>query len=72
MLLQEELGDITREQRKALQTCRRGTVRAFRIIDEALALGSEGETQKMPEPAEAPPRPAKNADVNAPSGEPGK
>ncbi len=41
MLLQDELGGLTRDQRKALQTCRRGTLRAFRIIDDALTLRSE-------------------------------
>lgn len=35
MLLDEELGPTTAEQRRALQTCRRGTLRAFRVLDEA-------------------------------------
>jgi hypothetical protein len=43
MLLQEELGDLTKDQRKALQTCRRGTLRAFRIIEETLAVRKEEE-----------------------------
>lgn len=43
MLLQEELGDLTKDQRKALQTCRRGTLRAFRIIEETLAIRKEEE-----------------------------
>ncbi len=38
MLLEEELGEINVEQRKALQTCRRGLLRVFRLIDEALDL----------------------------------
>lgn len=51
MLLQEELGDVTDEQRKALQTCRRGTLRAFRIIDDTLALapGAVHESGPVPE-----------------------
>ncbi len=60
MLLQEELGDITREQRKALQTCRRGTLRAFRIIDEALVTGHEGDTHKRPGSVEAASRAVQN------------
>jgi len=38
MLLQEELGDLTDEQRTAVTTCRRGVLRAFRVIDEALNI----------------------------------
>ncbi|MFO7976168.1 MAG: PAS domain S-box protein [Candidatus Hydrogenedentota bacterium] len=48
MLLQEELGDLNKDQRKALQTCRRGTLRAFRIIDETLALRQEEEPEPAP------------------------
>lgn len=36
MLLNDEFGAITPEQRKPLQSCRRTTVRVFRLIDEAL------------------------------------
>lgn len=35
MLLDEELGDITEEQRKALQTCRRSATRMFKFMSEA-------------------------------------
>jgi len=38
MLLDEELGEVNTDQRKALQTCRRGLLRVFRLIDEALDL----------------------------------
>jgi signal transduction histidine kinase len=38
MLLEEELGEVNTGQRKALQTCRRGLLRVFRLIDEALDL----------------------------------
>ncbi|MCC6487504.1 MAG: PAS domain S-box protein [Candidatus Hydrogenedentes bacterium] len=38
MLLEEELGEINADQRKALQTCRRGLLRVFKLIDEALDL----------------------------------
>ncbi|HOF41733.1 MAG TPA: PAS domain S-box protein [Candidatus Hydrogenedentes bacterium] len=76
MLLQEELGDITREQRKALQTCRRGTVRAFRIIDEALVTGHEGDAHKKSAAGDTAPRAVENperpADARAPAGSPGE
>jgi PAS domain S-box-containing protein len=38
MLLDGELGDVTSEQRTALQACRRTALRAFDLIDEALDL----------------------------------
>ncbi|MCL4694256.1 MAG: PAS domain S-box protein [Candidatus Hydrogenedentes bacterium] len=38
MMLDEELGEVNAEQRKALQTCRRGLLRVFRLIEEALDL----------------------------------
>jgi PAS domain S-box-containing protein len=38
MLLQEELGEINVDQQSALQTCRRATLRVFRVVDEALSL----------------------------------
>jgi len=38
MMLEEELGEVNVEQRRALQTCRRGLLRVFRLIDEALDL----------------------------------
>jgi PAS domain S-box-containing protein len=36
MLLEEELGDVSAAQRKALQACRRATLRSFRLVDDAL------------------------------------
>lgn len=36
MLLNEELGDLNPDQRKALQTCRRGIMRAFRAIEQSV------------------------------------
>ncbi|MDX9972345.1 MAG: PAS domain S-box protein [FCB group bacterium] len=38
MLLQEELGELNVDQHNALQTCRRATLRVFRVVDEALTL----------------------------------
>ena len=38
MLLEEDLGEINADQRRALQTCRRGLLRVFKLIDEALDL----------------------------------
>lgn len=48
MLNDEELGEVTFEQRKALQTCRRCARRMFRLMDEALELGRP---QHEPPPA---------------------
>ncbi len=39
MLLEGELGDLTSEQRTAVQACRRAAMRAFNLIDEALDPG---------------------------------
>jgi PAS domain S-box-containing protein len=49
MLLDEELGEIAPEQRRALHTCRRGALRAIRVIDEARDMNHAGS-----EPVEAP------------------
>lgn len=38
MLLNEELGQVQPEQRKALQTCRRSTERVFKLIDEVFNI----------------------------------
>jgi PAS domain S-box-containing protein len=79
MLLQEELGSLSAEQRSALQTCRRATLRVFRLIDEALELrfrerpGAElaglspraSETNPSP-PPEATPSPAPEASTPKP------
>lgn len=51
MLLGEELGEINVEQRRAVQTCRRATLRAFRLMDQALDLSGR-------EPAVAPLKPS--------------
>ncbi|GMV98921.1 MAG: hypothetical protein AMXMBFR84_00610 [Candidatus Hydrogenedentota bacterium] len=54
MLMEEELGTITHEQRKALQTCRRALQRVFKLMDEALSAGQlEG---RRSTPATAPAR----------------
>jgi signal transduction histidine kinase len=39
LLLHEELGEITPEQREALQSCRRSARRTFSLMDEALEFG---------------------------------
>ncbi len=39
MLLEGELGDLTPEQHRAIQTCRRNVHRVLRLLDEALELG---------------------------------
>ena len=57
MTLQEELGEINADQRNALQTCRRATLRVFRLIDEALDLRHR-EPVEIHFPAHANPRPA--------------
>ncbi|HRK34815.1 MAG TPA: PAS domain-containing protein [Candidatus Hydrogenedentes bacterium] len=36
MLLNEELGDVNPDQRRALQTCRRSLIRAFRLIEQTI------------------------------------
>ena len=41
LLLNEELGDVTEEQRKALQSCQRSVRRVFHLVDEALAVAGE-------------------------------
>jgi PAS domain S-box-containing protein len=38
MLLEEELGEINPDQRKALQTCRRSLLSVFKLVDESLDL----------------------------------
>ena len=35
LLLDEELGELLPEQRKSLQTCRRSTLRIFKLLDES-------------------------------------
>ncbi len=43
LLLDEELGDLNAEQRKALQSCRRSVTRVFGLVDEAFEdPGSKG------------------------------
>jgi hypothetical protein len=36
MLLDGELGEVNPDQSKALQTCRRGVKRVFRLIDQTI------------------------------------
>ncbi|HOE66611.1 MAG TPA: PAS domain S-box protein [Candidatus Hydrogenedentes bacterium] len=38
LLLNEELGGVAHDQRRAVQTCRRAVLRIFRFLDEALTL----------------------------------
>ncbi|MBI5091978.1 MAG: PAS domain S-box protein [Candidatus Hydrogenedentes bacterium] len=38
MMLNEELGELLPEQRKAVQTCRRSAARILRLVDDALEL----------------------------------
>jgi len=40
LLLNEELGEIPPEQRKALQSCRRSALRVFALVDEATEVAS--------------------------------
>ena len=40
MLLDEELGEVNPEQRKALQACRRSALRIARIAEQSLAVGT--------------------------------
>jgi PAS domain S-box-containing protein len=40
MLLDDELGEVNPDQRRALQSCRRSLARVFRIVDHALDLHS--------------------------------
>ena len=42
MLLDEDLGEIAPEQRRALHTCRRAALRAIGFIDEARETGHPG------------------------------
>ena len=58
ILLEEELGELMPEQRKALQTCRRSAMRILRLIDEALEL-------RGPDPTRA--RPGTESEPSAPS-----
>ena len=65
MMLHEELGEVTPEQRKALQTCRRSARRAFRLIDEALDFGHfDGST---PQTTSADPEPQTQTDPHTPA-----
>ena len=38
MLIEEELGEVTPEQRRALNACRRAVLRSFKLIDEGLLM----------------------------------
>lgn len=38
MLIEEELGDVSAAQRKALHACRRATLRSFRLVDNAVTF----------------------------------
>ena len=40
MLLADELGELSPEQRKAVQTCRRSAQRLLEMVDDAIEIGS--------------------------------
>lgn len=65
MLLAEELGEISPEQRRALQSCRRSLMRVFGMADEALTAspggGPAGAERPLAGPAGAPSSPADEA-----------
>ena len=55
MLLEGELGELTLEQQKAVQTCRRNVHRVLRLLDEALELGQRhSPADKQPPTREEP------------------
>jgi PAS domain S-box-containing protein len=55
LLLNEELGDVTEEQRKALQSCQRSVRRVFQLVDEALDVAGEpGQSEKAHSPETRP------------------
>ena len=55
MLLEGELGELTLEQQKAVQTCRRNVHRVLSLLDEALELGQRhSPTSKQPPTDEEP------------------
>ncbi len=45
LLLNEELGELTEEQRKALQSCRRSAQRIFSLVDEPVELHTPTQEQ---------------------------
>jgi PAS domain S-box-containing protein len=51
MLLDEELGELNPEQRKAVQGCRRSAIRLARIAEQSLAIGSGPNEEKRQEDA---------------------
>lgn len=48
MLLNEQLGELTEDQRKALASNRRSLMRIFELLDEAYTLESSLETEEQP------------------------
>jgi PAS domain S-box-containing protein len=50
LLLDEELGELLPDQRKSLQTCRRSTVRIFRLLDESFGGRPADFAPATPEP----------------------
>ena len=50
LLLDEELGELLPEQRKSLQTCRRSTLRIFKLLDESFGGRPADLTSVEPEP----------------------
>jgi signal transduction histidine kinase len=51
MLLEEELGELMPDQRKAIQTCRRSALRILRLIDDALELRGPEVARTRPQPS---------------------
>ena len=46
MMIDEELGEVSDDQRKALQTCRRSTLRALHVMDDALDLRTTADSKE--------------------------
>jgi len=57
MLLADELGELSPDQRKAVQTCRRSAQRLLEMVDEAIDIGSRQPTGMSAPPAHPPPQP---------------
>ena len=56
LMLNEELGDVTEEQRKALQSCQRSVARVFNLVDEAMDIKGPPGEKRTDLPTENAPR----------------
>ena len=56
MLLADELGELSPEQRKAVQTCRRSAQRLLEMVDEAIEVGSRRPTGVVSQPERRAPK----------------